>query len=215
MRMTFKEYILLENAIADIKAKFIKQKPILTGRIEQAFKKYMDMRNNNRIQPEHKDITKYAKDCDAFLQMVDSYSTDNAITNTFNQAQSYIHKYTVALNDEYRIILATGPNMCQVIGKMINARFWCVTWPDNVKWWDYELSNQNRRLYIIVHRKYNPHKMSQIKAGAAIIVDNETNKIVDIRDVYDNVKGFKWLKEFGAPIEDIKTIKLPSDWDII
>ena len=114
--MTFKEYFLLENVINDIKDKFIKQQPILAGRIEQAFKKYVDIRKTNRIKSEHKDITKYVKNCNDFLKMIDSYSTDDAITNELYQAQSYVHKYTVAMNDMYRIILATGPNMCQVIG---------------------------------------------------------------------------------------------------
>lgn len=95
------------------------------------------------------------------------------------------------------------------------ANFWCVTWSDNTKWWNSELADQDRRLYIIIHRKYIHFKMNHIKAGAAIIVDNKTNKIVDIRDIYNDVRNFKWLKEFGAPVEDIKTIKLPSNWDTL
>lgn len=54
-----------------------------------------------------------------------------------------------------------------------------------------------------------------LKSGGAITISNKTGEIQAIYDTHDNKRSLQWLKQFNLPLEQVKTIKLPNNWNKI
>ena len=66
-----------------------------------------------------------------------------------------------------------------------------------------------------MHKNYELGVTPGLKSGGAITVSNKTGEIQAIYDAYDGKRSLQWLKQFNLPLEQVKAIKLPNNWNEI
>lgn len=216
---TFEQFMILENAIDDVQNKYLKHNPDKTDIINQAFAKYRLLKYYNRFDKttNHNDITRYSNNLPKFLDMVDSYS-DDLIINPDNKVSSkeIINKYKVAENSNYIIFKLIGPNMSLAMTKLIGGNcYWCLSWPNGDYHWKREIEEPDYSIYCFMHKNYELGVTPGLKSGGAITVSNKTGEIQAIYDAYDGKRSLQWLKQFNLPLEQVKAIKLPNNWNEI